>query len=104
MVKVGIVGLGEKGLKHHALMHAHPEVEVIACDASNYVLGVLEKNTGVSGYGDYATMLEEADLDVVGVIATPSSAHAPMVRAALEQDLHVFCEKPLTLSHRTPTS
>src|SRR6202020_538084 len=32
------------------------------------------------------------------VIATPSSAHAKMVRAALERDLHVFCEKPFTLN------
>jgi predicted dehydrogenase len=42
-------------------------------------------------------MLAEADLDAV-VIATPSSAYAPMVRAAFDKGLHVFCEKPLTLS------
>ena len=47
MIKVGVVGLGKMGLSHHALMHAHPEVEVVACDSSKYVLGVLEKNTGV---------------------------------------------------------
>jgi predicted dehydrogenase len=97
MIKVGIVGLGKMGLSHHALLHAHPEVEAVACDSSKYVLGVLEKNTGVEAYGDYETMLAEAGLDAV-VIATPSSAHAPMVRAAFERGLHVFCEKPLTLS------
>jgi predicted dehydrogenase len=97
MIKVGIVGLGKMGLSHYALLHAHPEVEAIACDSSKFVLGVLEKNTGASGYGDYGTMLAEADLDAV-VIATPSSAHAPMVRAAIDKGLHVFCEKPLTLS------
>ena len=103
MIKVGVVGLGKMGLSHHALVRAHPEVEAIACDSSKYVLGVLEKNTGARGYGDYETMLAEADLDAV-VIATPSRAHAPMVRGALEQGLHVFCEKPLTLTRRTPTS
>jgi scyllo-inositol 2-dehydrogenase (NADP+) len=97
MIRVGVVGLGKMGLSHHALLHAHPEVEAIACDSSRYVLGVLEKNTGVSAYGDYERMLAEADLDAV-VIATPSSAHAAMVRAAFERGLHVFCEKPLTLS------
>ena len=70
MIKVGVVGLGKMGLSHYALIHAHPEVEAIACDSSKYVLGVLEKNTGASGYGDYETMLAEADLDAV-VIATP---------------------------------
>lgn len=97
MIRVGVVGLGKMGLSHHALLHAHPEVEAVACDSSKYVLGVLEKNTGVAAYTDYERMLAEAELDAV-VIATPSSAHAPMVRAAFERGLHVFCEKPLTLS------
>jgi len=97
MIKVGVVGLGKMGLSHHALLHAHPEVEAVACDSSKYVLGVLEKNTGVAAYTDYERMLAEADLDAV-VIATPSSAHVDMVRAAFERGLHVFCEKPLTLS------
>ena len=42
-------------------------------------------------------MLRELDLDAV-LIATPSRTHARMVRAALERGLHVFCEKPFTLS------
>jgi predicted dehydrogenase len=98
VIRVGIVGLGKMGLSHHALLNAHPEVEVAGiCDSAGYVLGVLRKNTGIETYGDYEQMLERADLDAV-VVATPSSSHAGMVRAALERDLHVFCEKPLTLS------
>jgi scyllo-inositol 2-dehydrogenase (NADP+) len=97
VIKVGVVGLGKMGLSHHALLHAHPDAEVVVCESSKYVRGVLEKNTGVSGYGDYEEMLAAADLDAV-LIATPSSSHAAMVRAAFERGLHVFCEKPLTLS------
>lgn len=97
MIKVGVVGLGKMGLSHHALLHAHPDVEVVACDSSRYVLGVLQKNTDVSTYGDYEAMLADAGLDAV-VVATPSRAHAGMVRAAFDKGLHVFCEKPLTLS------
>jgi predicted dehydrogenase len=97
VIKVGVVGLGKMGLSHYALMHAHPDTDVVVCESSKYVRGVLEKNTGVTGYGDYAEMLAAAELDAV-VIATPSSSHAPMVRAAFERGLHVFCEKPLTLS------
>lgn len=97
MIRVGVVGLGKMGLSHHALLHAHPEVEAVACDSSKYVIGVLGKNTGVETYGDYGAMLERASLDAV-VIATPSRAHAPMVRDAFDRGLHVFCEKPLTLS------
>jgi predicted dehydrogenase len=98
MIRVGVVGLGKMGLSHHALLNAHPEVDLAGvCDTSGYVLGVLRKHTGVATYGDYEAMLSEADLDAV-LVATPSSSHAGMVQSALERDLHVFCEKPLTLS------
>ena len=58
---------------------------------------MLGKYAGVTTYRDYESMLGDLDLDAV-LIATPSRAHAGMVSSALERDLHVFCEKPLTLS------
>ena len=85
------------GLSHLALLNAHPDVSVTGiCDSSRYVLGVLEKNTGVATYGDFGGMLEEAQLDAV-FVATPSGSHVEIVEAALDRGLHVFCEKPLTL-------
>lgn len=100
MIKVAIVGLGKMGLSHHAMINTHPDVEVVGiCDSSSYVLGVLRKYTGVATYADFDAMLDKVNLDAV-VIATPSSSHARMVRTALERDLHVFCEKPFTLSVR----
>jgi predicted dehydrogenase len=98
MIRVGVVGLGKMGLSHHALLNAHPGVDVAAvCDASGYVLGVLSKYTGAKTYDDYDTMLSEAELDAV-VIATPTRSHVQMVEAAMERGLHVFCEKPLSLN------
>jgi predicted dehydrogenase len=100
VIKVAVVGLGKMGLSHHAMINAHPDVDVVGiCDSSSYVLGVLKKYTGVQTYTDFDAMLGKVDLDAV-VIATPSSSHARMVRAALERDLHVFCEKPFTLDVR----
>ncbi len=98
MIRIAVVGLGKMGLSHLAIVRAHPDVELAAvCDSTGYVLGVLKKYTGVATYSDYNEMLREAQLDAV-VIATPSRMHADMVRAALERGLHVFCEKPFTLS------
>ena len=100
MIKLAVVGLGKMGVSHLAIANAHPEVEVAAvCDSSSYVLGVLEKYTGMPAYGNYEAMLRDVDLDAV-LIATPSRTHMDMVRSALERDLPVFCEKPLTLSAR----
>jgi predicted dehydrogenase len=98
VIKIGVVGLGKMGLSHVAIVNAQPDVELAAvCDASGYLLDVLKKYTGVAAYSDYNSMLRERELDAV-LIATPSRVHASMVRMALERGLHVFCEKPFTLS------
>lgn len=100
MVRLAVVGLGKMGLSHLAMINAHPEVKVAAvCDATGYVLDVLNKYTGVKPFSDFDVMLREVELDAV-IIATPSSMHAKMVRAALDKGLHVFCEKPFCLDTR----
>lgn len=97
MLRLAVVGLGKMGLSHHAMINAHPRVKVEAvCDSTGYVLDVLNKYTGVRTYTDFAAMLAEVPLDAI-IIATPSSMHAKMVKAALDKGLHVFCEKPFCL-------
>lgn len=98
MIKLAVVGLGKMGLSHHAMINAHPSVKVVAvCDTTGYILDLLKKYTGVQAYTDFDALLREVELDAI-LIATPSSMHAPMVRAALLKGLHVFCEKPFTLN------
>ena len=97
MVRLAVVGLGKMGLSHLAIINAHPRVRVEAvCDSTGYVLDVLNKYTGVRIYTDFHAMLREVELDAV-IIATPSSMHVKMVAAALDKNLHVFCEKPFCL-------
>jgi scyllo-inositol 2-dehydrogenase (NADP+) len=96
-VRVGLIGLGKMGISHQAILHAHPNVELVGiCDTSQYVLDILKKYTGIAIYSDFKAMIDTAKLDAV-VVATPSRFHAEMVRYALEHDLHVFCEKPFCL-------
>lgn len=98
MIRVGVVGLGKMGLSHLSMIRAHPEVTVDAVvDSAGYILGVLSKYTGLKTFTDFEKMLESVELDAV-VIATPTRFHAAMVRTALNGGLHVFCEKPLTLT------
>jgi predicted dehydrogenase len=97
-IRAAVVGLGKMGLSHHAIVNMHPDVRLAAvCDSSSYVLGVLGKYTGVPTYTDFDEMLRDVELDAI-VIATPSRTHARFVDAALDRGLHVFCEKPFTLS------
>jgi predicted dehydrogenase len=79
------------------MVNVHPDLKLAAvCDTSAYMLDVLAKHTGVKTYSSYAEMLAKEPLDCV-FVATPSRYHSEIVTAALERDLHVFCEKPFGL-------
>ena len=98
MIRTGLIGLGKMGLSHFAILNSHPKVDLCAvCDTSSYVLGVLDRYTGTRGYTNYLEMLDVEKPDAV-FVATPSKWHAEVVRAALERDIHVFCEKPFCLN------
>lgn len=99
MIRLGVVGLGKMGLSHFAIANAHPRTDVVVCDTSGYMLDVVRRYTPTQTYKDADDMFARAGLDAV-IVATPSRLHAPLVRKALEHDLHVFCEKPFCLDWR----
>jgi predicted dehydrogenase len=98
MIKGAIIGLGKMGLSHAAIVGAHPDVEMLAvCDTSSLVLDAFNKFSKVRTYSDYQELIGKESLDFV-LIATPTRFHHPMVKYALEKGLHVFCEKPFSLT------
>lgn len=98
MIKGGIIGLGKMGISHAAIVGAHPSVEMVAvCDSSSLVLDAFKKYSNVNVYSDYIKMLEKEKLDFV-IIATPTKLHYQMAKAALQNNIHVFCEKPFSLN------
>jgi predicted dehydrogenase len=98
MLRGAIIGLGKMGLSHAAIVGAHPDVDMVAvCDTSSLVLDAFKKFTAIKTYSDHQKLIEKETLDFV-VIATPTKYHYSMVKLALEKGLHVFCEKPFTLT------
>ncbi len=86
------------GLSHLAIVNALGDFKVVAiCDSAALVGQVIEKYGDLRYVAKYDDVLALPDLHAI-IIATPSTAHAPMVRQALERGLHIFCEKPLTLT------
>ena len=97
MLNVGLIGLGKMGISHLAIVNAHPDVKLIGvCDTASYLSGIINKYTSIKTYSDYSELLTNTLLHAV-IIATPSRSHGKMVRAALDKNLHVFCEKPFCL-------
>ncbi len=98
MHRIGLVGVGKMGLSHLALVRAHPELDCVAvCDSQAFMLAGVRSQVGVDTYKSFDTMIEEANLDAV-IISTPTSSHFNLAKTALENDLSVFVEKPLTLT------
>ena len=98
MVKAGLIGLGRMGLTHFSILNTHPSVKIVSvCDQSATMLKILGKYVSVKTYSDYLKMLDDSDLDCV-FISTPCDSHAEIVRTCLKRGLHVFVEKPFTMS------
>jgi predicted dehydrogenase len=72
------------------------ESRVVACaDLDPKRLEVIrEQHPQVNVFQDYQEMLKTAAVDAV-VVAAPTRVHYPVVKAALEANKHVLCEKPL---------
>jgi scyllo-inositol 2-dehydrogenase (NADP+) len=97
-INVAVIGLGKMGISHLGIVDALNDFKVAAiCDSAALVGQVIEKYGKLRYVGSYDEVLNLPDLHAI-IIATPTTTHAPMVRAALDKGLHVFCEKPLTLT------
>jgi len=77
----------------------HPNAQVAAvCGRNPATAEKFAKTWNVpSFYTDAQSMLATEDLDAV-LIATANDSHHDLAMAALEQGLHVLCEKPMALN------
>lgn len=71
---------------------------VALCDVDEKMLSAAKAQfPGAKTYADFRRLLQHPSLDAV-VISTPDHTHAPATMMALQNNLHVYCEKPLTHS------
>ena len=97
-LRVGVVGAGYIGTTVGTEFHRHSQAAVTAVtdpvEAARTDAGDL---FGLSDalYESYEAMLDAEPLDAV-LIGTPHTLHYEQAVAALDRDLHVLCDKPLT--------
>ncbi|MFN7920583.1 MAG: Gfo/Idh/MocA family oxidoreductase [Bryobacteraceae bacterium] len=95
--KVAIAGLGRIGGVHLDAWRRVPGVEVVAvCDDDSDA----QKRAASASLPCYATlpeMLRGGSIDAVS-LCTPPAMHLPMAARAMEQGVHVLCEKPLAVN------
>lgn len=95
MVRIGLVGSG-----FMAETHADAYARIDGVD----VVGVASPNTAgefvartdldAAAYGSAEALMDGVSLDAVDV-CTPTPTHRPIVEAAADRGLDVFCEKPI---------
>ncbi|CVL12663.1 myo-inositol 2-dehydrogenase [Fusarium proliferatum] len=99
-LQVAVAGLGRMGARHALNFHNRtPRAELVAAftpvqKEADWAKVHLE---GVTIYNDYQEMLKHPGLQAV-VVATVTTAHAEEAIQAIEADMHVLCEKPLSTS------
>lgn len=104
-VKLVLCGLGRWGVHLLRNFLALPQAEVVGVvDTSPQRLAQIRAQfalpDAVRCYDHWPAALAIPGLEAV-VVATPASTHYPMIKAALEQGLHVLSEKPMTLDPAT---
>ncbi len=95
-VRVGVIGFGQWGPNHVRNFSTLDGSEVVAvCDASPARRAAAQKFArGITVTDQAADILDNAAIDAV-VVATPTSTHFDLVKAALQAGKDVLCEKPL---------
>lgn len=100
-LRIGIVGLGFISTAHLEGYKKCADVEVAAfCDIIEERAQAACKKYGIPGakvYASYAEMIAKEHLDTISV-CTENNMHASMTIAALDAGMHVFCEKPMTIT------
>lgn len=90
-LKVGIAGYGIVGKRRHQFINQHPRLRVTAvCDQQ--LDRHDEEFTDIQCFSDYKDLLS-SPLDIL-FVCLPNNIAAEVTIAGLEQNLHVFCEKP----------
>lgn len=98
VIDVGIVGAGAIAQRLHIPSYTdHDQSRVTAvCDVEERKASTVAERYGIPNhYTSFETMLEQGDLDAISV-CLPNHLHRDVTVAALEHDIAVLCEKPIS--------
>ena len=99
-LKLGVIGLGNRGLSHLRVIQRIPEIEVAAiCDLNPGAFSSAKEyvNGNPVTYTDYKEMIAREELDAISVIV-PNHLHHELSIYGMEHNLHVLCEKPMSIN------
>ncbi len=98
-LRIGVIGCGSIAKYRHLPEYAaNKAVEIVAvCDIVEERVNEIAKVYQAKAYTDYKELLASEQLDAISV-CLPNYLHAPVSIEALNNGLHVLCEKPMATS------
>ncbi|MDQ0226616.1 Gfo/Idh/MocA family protein [Metabacillus niabensis] len=98
-LRIGVIGCGSIAKYRHLPEYAaNKAVEIVAvCDIVEERVNEIAKVYQAKAYTDYKELLKSEQLDAISV-CLPNYLHAPVSIDALNNGLHVLCEKPMATS------
>ena len=100
-IGVAVVGLGRIGKLHAEIFRSKVEQAklVAVVDVEESLARSVADILDVKYYTDYGKALKDPAIEAV-VICTPTYLHKEMVVQAVEENKHVLCEKPITVTSK----
>lgn len=102
-MKYALIGCGRIATNHiKAVINNHLELKAVCDVFPEHMEALLAKHNlqdqqGIKRYIDYRKMIEENELDLVG-IATESGIHAEIALYCIDHGINVIIEKPMAMS------
>ena len=99
MLKIAIIGCGKVADQHVQAIHRIPDCSLVAvCDRELLMARQLGERHGITRcFSDVREMLQAAPPDIVH-ITTPPQSHFALAKQCLEAGIHVYLEKPFTVT------
>lgn len=94
-IKLGILGCGKQASKHIAALKKIPGTEMVLADILPEAAKSLAEKVQCPFVEHPHAVFDDPEIQAV-VICTPTRTHYSLIAKALEKNIHVFCEKPLS--------
>lgn len=93
-MRVGVIGVGVMGERHCRVYSTLRNVNLVGVSDMNAARGqAVARDYDTSYFSDYRALLDKVD---AVSLATPTPYHFRLAADAIEQDVHVLVEKPIT--------
>ena len=99
-IKWGIIGLGNIAhqFASELLLVEGAEIVAVASRSLDKAMKFAELYNCKKAFGNYEDIIKDDSIDIL-YIATPHNSHAHLSIAALKNNKHVLCEKPIALNY-----